>query len=229
MLNSVKLRYLGIDLHSRARRRFAVALTWIALFLAMTALSVLFDSEAWFRDHPLVALLVAGLAAYLFSLVSVFRDGGAVRRFEMPVWKVSAGDKSGYVMLGNLDDWARYKYDGALAELPEEEQQQVLRTYKVGYYLFPADRSRAPERLDEREIAVRNQASTNALRWVVFFCFSTAGACASSVQHVGRLDLAMELLTIGLIGLYAPRALILWNEPNPREVEGTAAMEPMAG
>jgi hypothetical protein len=219
MLNPdpAKLRYLGIDLHSRTRRRIVVVLTWLAFVIGMSLLSYTLDTQPFFLTHPIIGFYLVALAVGLFTLASVFRDGGVVKPFHLRVWHIHGMHGDEFVLLRNLDDWARYQHGARLTELPEEQQREVLRTYRVGYYVFPADKSKTPERLDEREVAVRNQASTNALKWVTLFCFSLAGAYATKTIPIRSTDVAMTLLTLGIVAFNGPRSLILWNEPDPRE------------
>jgi hypothetical protein len=215
--NPAKLRYLGIDLHSRARRRVLVVLTWLVFFIGMGLLSYAVDSQPVFRNHPVAAFYLVVLATGLFLLGSVFREGGAVRRFDFPVWHIRGRRGGEFVLLRDLDDWARYKHGAPLAELPQEQQQEVLHTYRVGYYFFPADKSMTPDRLDEREIAVCNQASKNALQWITLFCFTFAGGYAAEKIPLHATDVAMSFLTLGVLAFNGPRSLILWNEPDPRD------------
>ena len=219
MLNPdpAKLRYLGIDLHSRTRRRVVVVLTWGALMIGMGVLSYTLDTQPFFRTHPIIGFYLVVLVLGLFTLGSVFRDGGAIKPFQFRVWHIHGPRGGEFVFLRNLDDWARYQHGTRLAELPDEQQHEVLRTYRVGYYVFPADKSKTPERLDEREIAVRNEASTTALKWVTLFCFSLAGAYAVKTIPLRSTDVAMSFLTLGIFAFNGPRSLILWNEPDPRE------------
>jgi hypothetical protein len=219
MLNPdpAKLRYLGIDLHSRTRRRIVVVFTWLAFVIGMSLLSYTLDTQPFFLAHSIIGFYLVAFAVGLFTLASVFRDGGVVKTFHLRVWHIHGMRGGEFVLLRSLDDWARYQHGARLTELPEEQQREVLRTYRVGYYVFPADKSKTPERLDEREIAVRNQASTNALRWVTLFCFSFAGAYATKTIPIRSTDVAMSLLTLGIVAFNGPRSLILWNEPDPRE------------
>jgi hypothetical protein len=219
MLNPdpAKVRYLGIDLHSRTRRRIVVALTWMVFVIGMGLLSYTLDTKPFFHTHPIIGFYLVALAVGLFILGSVFRDGGVIKSFTLRVWHIHGPRGGQFVLLRSLDDWALYQHGARLADLPEGQQQEVLRTYRVGYYVFPADKSKTPERLDEREIAVRNQASTNALRWVTFLCFYLAGAYAVGTIPLRSTDVAMSFLTLGVCAFNGPRSLILWNEPDPRE------------
>jgi hypothetical protein len=219
MLNPdpTKLHYFGIDLHSRTRRRMVVVLTWVGFVAGMSLLTYALDTQPFFATHPIIGFYLVVLVLGLFILGSVFRDGGVVKPFKLRVWHIHGRRGGEFVLLRNLDDWARYQHGARLADLPEEQQQEVLRTYRVGCYVFPADKSRTPERLDEREIAVRNQASTSTLSWITLLCFSLAGAYAVKMISLRSTDVAMTFLTLGVIALNGPRSLILWNEPDPRE------------
>jgi len=217
MLNIAKLSYLGIDLRSRRRRRIAVVCSWAAFFVGMVALGNFLDNESFSVHHSHIALWATLAYVCLFYYLSVFRDGGVIRPFHFRTLPL-AGFKGGVVVLSSLDEWARYSYGAALADLPEEQQQDVLRKYRVGHYYFPADKSRSPERLDEREIAIRDRASASTLRWVAVFCVCGAGSLTGhNFVHLQPADVITVLFHIVFMVIAGPAAVILWTEPDPRE------------
>ena len=98
----------------------------------------------------------------------------------------------------------------------------MLRTYKVGNYLVPAEGSRDPDRLDERERAVRDGAYSRTLELLTLFCF----VCAGIYFYVGGklmqpADVVVTFLMLGTFAATWPKAMILWSEPDPREEAGT--------
>lgn len=217
MLNTAKLRYLAIDLHSRRRRRIVIVCNWVAFSLGMSALDVCLDNQSFSIRHPVLSLWVTIVYVCLFYYLSVFRDGGAIRPFHFRTLPL-AGFKDRVVVLSSLDDWARYSYGAALADLQEEKQQDVLSRYRVGRYYFPADKSRSPERLDEREMMIRDRASASTLRWVGFCCACWAGTFTGhNFALLEPADLTTSLFSIAFMALAGPATVILWTEPDPRD------------
>ena len=217
MLNTAKLRYLAIDLHSRRRRRIVVASTWAAFLLGTAALDTFLDNESFSLHHPELSLWATIAYVCLFYFLSVFRDGGAIRPFHFRTLPL-AGFKGRVVVLSSLDDWARYSHGAALADLPEEQRQDVLRRYRVGRYYFPADKSRSPERLDEREMMIRDRASVITLRWVGFCCAFCAGSLTGhNFAHLQPADITTNLFQLVFMALAGPAAVILWTEPDPSD------------
>lgn len=217
MLNTDRLHYLAIDLHSRRRRRIVVVCSWVAFLLGMTALETILDNQNFSLHHSRLSLWAAIAYVCLFYFASVFRDGGAIRPFHFRTLRV-AGFKGPVVIVRSLDDWARHNYGAAMAELPEEQQQDVLRRYRVGRYYFPADKSRSPERLDERETTIRDRASANTLRWIGFCCACYAGSLTGhNFAHLQPADITASLLELVFMAVAGPATVILWTEPDPRE------------
>lgn len=225
MLNTSKLHYLAIDLHSRRRRRIMVVCNWSAFILGMAALETLLDHESFSVHHPHLSLWAAFAYVCFFYYLSVFRDGGVIRPFHFRTLPL-AGFKGRVVVLSSLDDWARYSHGAALAELPEEQQQDVLRRYRVGCYYFPADKSRSPERLDEREMMIRDRASANTLRWVgVFVVLWASSLTGHNFAHLQPADIVTSLFDIVFMVVAGPATIILWTEPDPCENGELALVE----
>jgi len=218
MMNTAKLRYLAIDLRSRRRRRIVVACSWAAFVLGMAALETSLDSEGFSVHHPELSLWAAIAYVCLFYYLSVFRDGGVIRPFHFRTLPLAGRKGDRFVILRSLDDWARYSHGAALGDLPEDQQQDVLCRYRVGSYLFRADRSRSPERLDEREMMIRDRASASTLRWVGFFCAILAGSLTGhNFAHLQPADIITNLLEIAFLAFAGPATVILWTEPDPRD------------
>ena len=217
MLNIAKLRYLTIDVHSRRRRRIVVVCIWAAFVLGMAALETVLDNQSFSVRHPHLSLWATLAYVWFFYYLSIFRDGGVVRPFHFRTLPL-AGFKGRVVLLSSLDDWARYSHGAALAELTEEQQQDVLRRYRVGCYYFPADKSRSPERLDERETMIRDRASTSTLRWVGFISVFCAGTLTGhSFAHLQPADIITNFFDIVFMVMAGPATAILWAEPDPRD------------
>lgn len=217
MLNTAKLRYLAIDLHSRRRRRILVVCSWAAFISGMAALETLLDNERFSVGHPHLSLWATFAYVCFFYYISIFRDGGAVRPFHFRTLPL-AGFKGRVVILRCLDDWARYSYGAALDDLPKEQQQDVLRRYRVGCYYFPADKSRSPERLDERETVVRDRASASTLRWVgVISVICAVNLTGHNFAHLQPADIITNLFDVVFMVVAGPATAILWAEPDPRD------------
>lgn len=219
MLNTSKLSYLAIDLHSRRRRRIVVVCSWIAFQLGIAALETFLDHESFSVRHPELSWWITIAYICLFYYVSVFRDGGAIRPFHFRTLPL-AGYKGRVVILSCLDEWARYYHGAPLADLAEDQQQDVLSRYRVGRYYRDADKSRSPERLDEREMMVRDRASATTLRWVAIWvgiaAFSLTG---HNFAHRQPADVITVLFNIVFIAIAGPATVILWTEPDPRATD----------
>jgi hypothetical protein len=211
-----KLRFFGIDLKSRFRRRCAVVLTFAVFFIAMTGLS--YGMESWkvlqrYRCGGWLMLLVPILCS-----VGIFREGGPVKAFNEPVWRLK-GVKGGSLLLRSLDDRAEYRFGGRFDELPAAQQNEILGSYRVGNYFFPAASSKAPSMLDERERVEKDRAYGATLasltRYLVIMGVVYADIYGVRRSVISSSDVAALLLTFGFIGLNGPKAAVLWNEPAP--------------
>ena len=216
MLNSdpKKLRFLGIDMQSQTRRRAAVVLTYGLYVIAIGCLAAGSKSVDGLQHYRAGFWLMLLVSSWVMGF-SIFREGGVVKRFKLPVWQMR-GTRGEWVLLRDLDDWAKYKHGGTFEELPPAHQQELLRRYKVGNYFFPANRSMTPERLDEREIAEIDRASRRTLVLLCSFCFCLAGAYSAPAIHLHSEDIAATLFLLGTFAMTGPKAGILWSEPDPR-------------
>lgn len=224
MLNTAKLHYLGIDLHSRGRRRVVVVCNWVVFFLGSSALGTLLDARSFSVRHPEISLWPALAYLCLFYYLSVFRDGGVIRPFHFRTLPL-AGSTGRVVVLSSLDDWARYRHGAVLADLSEDQQQEILHSYRVGRYYRPADKSRSPERLDEREMMIRDRASASVLRSLVALCVVYGYTIACSTRHLQPGEILTDFFNIAFIALAGPASVILWNEPDPGETGDLAPVE----
>lgn len=207
-----RLRFLGIDLHSRHRRRAAVVFTYLAYFLVMVGLGGAFDD----RQSPWTEYLIMFACTAAIMHLGLFRTRGPVKR--MNEGPNMYRDR---VLLRSLDDWSRYLHGGDFENLSQEQQHEVLMKYKVGNYLFPEKNRHAgfdPEAPDERELAERDRASTRALQIVTTFLFSLTGATIyDAARH--RADGGPPLfMMLALAAVTLPKAIILWYEADPREL-----------
>lgn len=214
MLNSdpKKLRFLGIDLHSRTRRRYAVVLTIVAFVMAMAALSEGTDNSAALQRYHCGFWLM--LLASAVCSAGIFREGGPVKAFNEPIWRLKEM-KGGAVLLRNLDDLAEYRFGGRFDALTEAQQDEVLRSYRIGNYFYPATDSKASTRLDERERIEKDRAYSATLTSLTRYLFIMTGVCGFKSSSFTSADIAALLLTLGFVGLNGPKAAVLWNEPAP--------------
>jgi hypothetical protein len=219
MLNSDlnKLHFLGIDLHSRWRRRWLVALTY-SIFLVSMAVLVEESKRVPALQSYHSGFWLMLIVAIAFQTFGIFREGGPVKRFNEPV-RPFPGMKGGAVILGSLDDRAEYQFGAKFDALAETQQRELLRTYRVGNYLVPGEPSKAPGRLDEREVAEKQRASSKTLVWLTRYCFCLAGIYGFRKMGMPPEDLAAMLLTLGFLAATGPKANILWNEAAP-SIEG---------
>lgn len=196
-----RLRWAGVDLRSRWRRRAAVVLTYVG-FAVLIALAT---DDRW-AGHPRLAGLAMVVATTVWQTVSVFRGRGPVKSFEEPTEKV---------IVGGLDEWARYRYGVACFEDASEEQKAyLLRTYRVGNYLVPGK-----PWLDERERAERDSVSRWALGQVAFYLAIYAGIVIGSRSTLTPIEVGGYLWSFNLMARTLPQARVLWREDDPRKNE----------
>jgi hypothetical protein len=214
MLNtSARLRFLGIDMQARWRRRVAVAVTYAVFGIAM----LFIQAGVWEAfGHPYWAMWSLSI---VIAFTGVFRDGGLVKSFEVP--KRAPAEM---MVVGSLDAWARYKYGTAgFEESSAEQQEALLKSYRVGNYLMPRSRSREhrPGVPDEREAGERDRASRRTLVVLATYLAYTA---VSYSGHSDRLtkkqDVVALLLQLLVMARTLPKAMVLWEEQDPREVSG---------
>jgi hypothetical protein len=173
-----RLRLLGIDLHSRGRRRAAVVITYLGYFILMIVLDDRFEPDVslWLKYLCMFATTI------FFMSSGVFNSSGPVKRMTE-----QANYYRDMVLLRGLDDWSRYLYGGNYESLAADQQHDVLMRYKVGGYLLPASRrhpgfdSNAP---DERELAERNRAYVRALQLMTIFLFSLTGIMMQRMKMI---------------------------------------------
>ena len=115
------------------------------------------------------------------------------------------GDK---VMLGSLDDWARYRHNVPFDALPPDQQQALLRTYRVGNYLLPWP---PPDYTDPRlpELALRNTASHRTLLFLIPVLIYLA-VQTRPLHHPTELFLQLAVTAACL-----PNTILLWTAEAP--------------
>jgi hypothetical protein len=206
-----KLRWIGIDMRARWRRRVAVVANYAVLLAALILLFGEAESDSRWSAHPLLAYLAIDVLTLILLWISVFWSGRLVKNFDdLP--KVGGGK---FQRVGSLDEWARYKYGVANFDVASKEQQtELLSKYRVGNYLVPA-KPLEDFRLDEQERAERDSVSRWALSRMTMFLAVFAGSVASD-KHVEPMELCFYLWLFCILGLTLSKARVLWTEPDPR-------------
>ena len=210
------LRWLGIDMRPRWRRRAAVLITYMAVIAVVAEVS----DGGW--GHPLVSLTILTLAV---QFIGVFSRFGPVKPFE----DATTGQaQSKYIYFSGLDALARYRYDVANYDAATPEQQSdLLQSYHVGLHGYPRKPSQEgqvglDERywLDEREKHERAAAERWARRWLIIYIAMETGHYLNHHAKPQPLEVAGELLWIGILAMTLPAARILWTEADPRNTPG---------
>lgn len=208
-----RLRFWGIDLHSRRRRRQIVVLTYVAYFLAMIGLS------QFYAYHGGIWLMC--LVSFWMVKFSVFRDGGPVKRFEeRPILRDRVG-------LYDLDDWAKWRHGDRFDAISETQQKAILKDYRWGHYSVPR-KPGDPDKPDERERTVRDDVSRRMLVrmaiiltvigiWLIvrlLLCGCGLMPMSINVQEAMQGG-ACVFLQLGVYAYTGPKAMILYEEPEP--------------
>jgi hypothetical protein len=148
------------------------------------------------------------LFSVLTGLLGVFRAGGPVEQSAWTKWRLSKREQ--YVMLGGLEDRARYHHGEPFDALTEQQQKEIIDRYRVGNYMYPA--ADGKDRLDGAELVEWGRASSIALGRVSGLCSALAGVYGFATLRVGPEDLTAIFLTLGFFGMTGAKANVLWNE-----------------
>lgn len=222
-----RLRFLGIDLHSRIRRRWLVVLAYLFYFFALAAIGSAFEGRQAFPSEHLL-LFIVSFGFLFFAPLSGIK--GPVKSFD-DVRRPAGGKLFGKgVILRNLDDWAKYRYGDVFDAITPEQQQKLLRVYRVGNYLLPFKSASSfdTEIPDERELAERDRASHQALRFLGLMLICSAVIVANNWNRHGNSgDLTATFLEFAVTALTLPQAIILWHESDPRQDQDLKAVPPM--
>lgn len=213
-----KLRFFGIDLRSRARRRALVFFTYFLFVFAMACVQTFFDyhrvtSRWWtlpggFRELATMVVLTCAFSS------GIFRENGPVKPFGLHKLFARYGDR---LILETRDDLARYLYEKPLADLSLEQQAEVKRRWRAGKYLAKDKPFFAPGLPDERELAEAGRAFRTALGILCFLLMVSAINLASRTANLHSDALMVEGLELALAAYTLPKAIILWSEADPWE------------
>lgn len=202
-----RLRWLGIDMRPRWRRRFAVVVTYLAFLTAIGA-----SDQRWW-SHPMIATVVL---ISLIQFVGVFRQRGPLKSFEDPLDQRPGA----WVIVNGLDEWARYRYAAtSFDEATAEQQEALLKSYRVGNFMVPAKRG-GRDSLDEREMRERDGAVRWSMRWVGLFVASAAGRYSATHRPLTGMGVAADFCVVLVLLWTLPQARMLWTERDPREITG---------
>jgi hypothetical protein len=197
MVDESKLRWCGIDMQPRCRRRLAVIGSYFG-FAALVG-----GMPHWVGLIPELArsaavILLIGLGLF----VSVFLLNGVVKSFEEATEEPA---------LYQLNSAARKRYGVASFDAANEEQKEwLLQRYRVG-------------RLDERERGERDSAARWAWRWIAFLLVIVASQYllpSNFHKTVGQPQVAAILFGFWVMAITLPQARVLWTEADPREMDG---------
>jgi hypothetical protein len=212
-----RLRWWGIDMGPRWRRRVAVVATYFVLFVLVAV-----ATDNHWAAHNYLALAAMVLLTVIWQSLSIFRKDGVVKSFEDP--PLTKSGIRGMVFVNGLDEWAQYKFGVASFEDANEQQKaELLRRYRVGTYAFPA-KPKPWTGLDEREVGERDDASRWALRRIAWLLAFYAGTFAVKPKPIAPVAVAGFLWSFFLLAVTLPQARVLWTEPDAREVGGEMEM-----
>lgn len=218
-----QVRWWGLDMRSRRRRRWMVVGCYLVLFAAFLGAG----TEGRWKAHPYIVFwgMVAG--SVVWERLSIFGKNSPVKDLR-DRFSIRISGLGELVRVTGLDERARYKFGVESFEAASEEQKSdLLNTHKVGTYWMPKDRDKTPW-LDERELRERDNAERWALQQVVKFLGLYTGIWFSDMaRHGGKLDggtVVFYLMFGTLLAQTLPKARILWTEPDPRELSGEMAL-----
>lgn len=209
LMDRKPLRWCGIDMRARGRRRVAVAGTYVAAFLT-SAWIERWQGHGWWT--PVKALFALMLA---IEFLSVFREGLLVRSFEdRPRPRVE--QPFGRTMLR----WAQALVRSRLVSrrfqsLTPEAQEAALQ--RVEDYFFSIQPQDVP---DERELEEQNLASRRTLNFLAVILVYVAFNTAMNGMRPRVIDEVSLLVSFLVIARTGPKAVMLWRAPDPREVSG---------
>lgn len=202
------MKWMSIDLRARWKRRVAVVATSVAYFLFVG-----WASELKLPYHAAAWLILAGYLWLGFFSVLAGIDWARAR------W-ISSGD----VILNNIDDWSLYMFGENFASLSEADKNFLLPRCRTGtHYLSarlsrdPAIRSSSAGWSDEREKREYEKAMIRTMRWLSFFAMCAAGGYSVARNPIDGMEIATSVIFFVSAMQLGPRAILLWETPDPRE------------
>jgi hypothetical protein len=210
-----RIRWMGIDMRPRWRRRTAVIVTYVTSLAAALWLS------SWQGDEWLTPVKALFGLFFAIEFVTVFREGGLVKTFQDPQLILGAAGKSWGLRWGKflMRSSSKYKYT------TPEKQQEMLRRLEQGfpYTIQPDQSGDAP---DERERAERDIASRRTLQFLSVILIYNAVNTGMQGKSWTAVQVVSAMLTYLVIARTGPKARILWSEPDPRDAPGEIQLVP---
>jgi hypothetical protein len=208
-----KIRWMGIDMRPRWRRRITIAATYLALVSAAGWLAE-WQGHGWLT--PVKALFGVYFAT---ELLTIFRDGGLVKTFEV-LPKPLQGMTLSEILVNLLTDKWKVTRKKHLPPTMQANLEQIL--------VDSATKDLSPEAPDERECVQRDQASRLTLRMLsVILAYSAMNAGINGKNWNPPTEVAF-ILSYLVIARTGAQARILWSEPDPREAPGEIELVPGA-
>jgi hypothetical protein len=202
------MKWMGIDLRARWKRRVAVVATSVAYFIFIG-----WASELKLPHHAESWLILAGYLWLGFFSVLAGID-----------WARAKWITSGDVIVNNIDDWSLYMFGKNFASLSEADKNFLLPRYRTGtHYLSarfsrdPAIRSSAAGWSDEREKYEYQKAVFRTVRWLSRFAMVSAGGYAVARNPIDGMEIAASIIFFVSAMQLGPRAILLWETPDPRD------------
>jgi hypothetical protein len=201
------MKWMGIDLRARWKRRVAVVATSIAYFIFIgwaSGLKLPYHAAAW--------MVLAGYLWLGFFSVLAGTDWARAK------W-ISSGD----VVLNNINDWSLYMFGEDFTSLSEADKNFLLPRYRTGtHYLSarfsrnPAIRGSATAFPDEREKREHEKALFRTVRWVSMSAMGFAGMYSVARNPIDGMQIVASITFFVSAMQLGPRAILLWETPDPR-------------
>jgi hypothetical protein len=204
------LRWLGIDMRSRGRRRVAVVVTYlVSICTAGWLLS-------WRGSPPVTPVVALFGLFFAIEFLTIFREGGLVKGFQEPPPPFTVG-ASGKLWLR----WARFLV-GRTAKFrvatPDKQDAMLERMEQsFPYTIHPNMPADAP---DEREKGEADMASRRTLQFLSVVLLYNAVSAGMQGKNWTPPEVVSMMLSYLVIARTGPRARILWREPDPRDTGG---------
>ena len=202
------MKWMGIDLRARWKRRVAVVTTSIAYFVFVG-----WASELKLPYHAAAWVILAGYLWLGFFSVLAGIDWARAK------W-ISSGD----VILNSIDDWSLYMFGENFASLSEADKNFLLPRYRTGTHYLSARLSRDPALRDsaagwpdEREKREYEKAMIRTARWLSIFAMCAAGGYSVARNPIDGMEITASIILFVSAMQLGPRAILLWETPDPRE------------
>jgi hypothetical protein len=204
------LRWMGIDMRPRGRRRVAVVVTYLVSFGTAGWLST------WRGSPPITSPVALFGLFFAIDFLTIVRGGGLVKDFQEPPSPVTFGAKgalwvkSARFLVSRTARWRVAKPDKQERMLERLEQS-------FPYTIQPSISANAP---DEREKGEADMASRRTLQLLSVVLLYNAVSAGMQGKNWTPPEVVFMMLAYLVIARTGPRARILWREPDPRDASG---------